>query len=139
MFDRRFRLSWLLLITLVPLSALQAEEADSGRFCLDSQPAGLQICLQSELQPLPLNQIHRWLITVHDAQGEALPDLDIVVDGGMPQHNHGLPTAPQVRAAETAGHYWLEGMRFHMGGEWTLQLEVLHAGRRYRASTQVLL
>jgi len=137
MFERSCRV--FLLLALLSTPALQAEEADRVRLCLDTQPAGLQICLQSEVQPLPLNQMHRWLIEVQDVAGAPLSELEISVAGGMPQHNHGLPTAPQVRAAETSGHYWLEGMRFHMGGEWTLELEVLHAGRRYRATTVVLL
>ncbi len=42
----------------------------------------------------------------------------------MPDHDHGLPTAPLIRPAETAGEYRLQGIRFHMPGRWRLELRM---------------
>lgn len=106
-------------------------------FELQSRPAGLQVHIESEQSPLRVNQMHRWRIQVTDEQGAAVDGLAIEVEGGMPAHDHGLPTQPQVRAAEQPGLYWLEGMRFHMGGEWRLGLVLLHEGRRYRVAFEL--
>ena len=52
---------------------------------------------------------------------QALPsDLAIGVDGGMPAHGHGLPTAPKVVATDKAGEYRIEGLKYSMTGEWLL-------------------
>ena len=50
----------------------------------------------SDPTPPPLNQIHTWTIHVETADGQPVEDADITVNGGMPQHGHGLPTSPQV-------------------------------------------
>ncbi|MGI9227383.1 MAG: FixH family protein, partial [Gammaproteobacteria bacterium] len=49
---------------------------------------------------------------------------DIKVDGGMPEHNHGFPTRPQVTKNLGDGCYLLEGMKFHMGGLWTISISI---------------
>jgi hypothetical protein len=48
----------------------------------------------------------------------------------MPLHNHGLPTAPQMTTSLGNGSYRVEGMRFHMNGDWELLVTVDVAGRR---------
>lgn len=98
-----------------------------------SQPSGLHVQMQSELDPLTINLMHSWIIHVHNAHGEPIDDALISVDGGMPEHNHGLATSPQVTEALGDGRYRLEGMRFHMNGEWELRLQIEHAGVPYRA------
>ena len=76
----------------------------------------------------PLNRIHSWTIQLHDAAGAPLRDASITVSGGMPEHDHGLPTAPRVTAHLGEGRYLLEGLRFHMQGAWRLSLHVSAAG-----------
>ena len=46
----------------------------------------------------------------------------------MPEHDHGLPTAPRVTRELEPGRYLLEGVRFHMGGRWELILQIETAG-----------
>jgi hypothetical protein len=48
----------------------------------------------------------------------------------MPKHNHGLPTDPKMTKALGNGNYVLEGMRFHMRGDWELTVTVDADGRR---------
>jgi len=93
---------------------------------------GLQVTLHSQVQPVPLNLMHSWVITLHSAEGRALESAIIQVDGGMPAHDHGLATRPQVTTALGDGRYLLEGVRFHMAGEWLLHLQVEHQGRHYQ-------
>ena len=46
------------------------------------------------------------------------------VDGGMPQHGHGLPTQPRVTRTSADGLYEIEGLRFSMGGWWEVKLAI---------------
>jgi hypothetical protein len=58
------------------------------------------------------------------ATGQALTEAAIAVDGGMPQHGHGLPTRPRVTKNLGNGSYEISGLRFNMGGWWELKLTV---------------
>lgn len=42
----------------------------------------------------------------------------------MPDHGHGLPTAPRVTRHLGGGRYLVEGMRFNMSGWWRLKFTV---------------
>lgn len=101
--------------------------------------AGLQVGMQSQVQPVPLNLMHSWIITLHSASGEPLESASIAVEGGMPAHDHGLATRAQVTTALGGGRYLLEGVRFHMSGAWLLQLQVEHQGQQYRIDVAVQL
>lgn len=89
---------------------------------------GLQIEIYSELSPLVINQIHSWHIRVMDREGEVLVLDQLAVFGGMPEHDHGLPTQPIVTTHLDNGDYLLEGVRFHMQGLWRLQVELDYEG-----------
>ena len=82
------------------------------------------VSFQSELQPLVINKIHNWVLHVEDSEGNAVTDAIITVNGGMPEHNHGLPTVPQVTATLEDGDYQVEGMRFHMRGYWEIRVAI---------------
>lgn len=70
------------------------------------------------------NMLHSWIVTVNTPAGEPVEDAQITVDGGMPQHGHGLPTAPQVTASLGEGRYRIEGVRFNMSGWWEFKLHI---------------
>ncbi len=76
----------------------------------------------SQLDPLATNRIHTWTLHVEDAAGQIVENASIQVVGGMPAHDHGLPTAPRVTAYLGDGDYLLEGMKFHMRGGWRVEL-----------------
>lgn len=78
----------------------------------------------SEVEPLAINRMHSWTIQLRSADGEPLDNAKILVSGGMPLHNHGLPSSPRVTEALGDGRYRLAGMRFHMLGEWELVFNV---------------
>ena len=48
----------------------------------------------------------------------------LTIDGGMPQHGHGLPTRPRVTQRLGAGAYLVEGVRFNMGGWWEFSVTI---------------
>lgn len=89
-----------------------------------STDKGLTIEIYSELSPLSINQIHSWHVRVLDRDDETLELEELNVYGGMPEHDHGLPTQPQVTTRLENGDYLLEGVRFHMQGHWQLQIEL---------------
>lgn len=69
-------------------------------------------------------------VRVLDAGRQPVEGASITVDGGMPQHGHGLPTRPRVTRYHGDGRYDIEGVRFNMGGWWELKLAVAaQAGR----------
>lgn len=78
----------------------------------------------SRLDPVVINETHAWTLHIETADGSPVTDADIAIDGGMPEHNHGFPTAPSVTENLGEGDYLLEGMRFNMGGVWVLTLEI---------------
>lgn len=87
------------------------------------------VVLAPDSMPIPLHRLHRWRVRVQDARGVSVigtdgAPLDVRVDGGMPQHGHGLPTAPRVTGHLPDGQLLIEGMRFSMPGWWTLRVRI---------------
>jgi hypothetical protein len=88
-----------------------------------------QISYTPQLEPLGINQMHTWTIQVQSVDGQPVESAEITVDGGMPQHGHGLPTAPQVTQYLGGGDYLVEGMRFNMPGWWVVTFQISHDGQ----------
>jgi hypothetical protein len=89
-----------------------------GRYVATLEPA----------RPLRPRQMQTVRVTVRDAEGRAIDEVQISIDGGMPQHGHGLPTRPRVTRNVGDGIYEIEGVRFNMGGWWEFTLAI--AGSR---------
>ena len=75
-------------------------------------------------ETLRLRKLQNLPILVLDAQGRPVENARITVDGGMPEHRHGLPTQPQVKGSLGGGLYDIEGLRFSMGGWWEVKLAI---------------
>ena len=71
-----------------------------------------------------INTIHNWIVHVETTAGADVGNAQIAVSGGMPVHDHGLPTVPQVTAYLGDGNYLVEGMKFHMNGLWQVTLTI---------------
>src|SRR4029078_8968634 len=89
-----------------------------GRYVATLEPA----------RPLRPRQMQNGRVPVRDAEGRAIDEAQISIDGGMPQHGHGLPTRPRVTRNLGEGSYEIEGVRFNMGGWWEFKLAI--AGSR---------
>jgi hypothetical protein len=70
--------------------------------------------------PPEINRMHSWILYVESDSGDPIEGADIEVDGGMPAHDHGLPTQPRVTEDLGDGYYRLDGVRFHMSGDWEM-------------------
>ena len=89
-----------------------------------SQDKKSVVTLQPPGVPPAINQIHSWQVKVSSPSGVPISHAHINVDGGMPQHGHGLPTRPQVTRELADGTYLLEGMKFSMTGWWEIKLAI---------------
>jgi hypothetical protein len=85
------------------------------------------VSLQPPATPAAINQIHSWQIKLSTPSGAPVTHARIAVDGGMPQHGHGLPTRPQVIQELADGTYLIEGMKFSMTGWWEIKLAIQSA------------
>jgi hypothetical protein len=82
------------------------------------------VTLQPPAQPAAINQLHAWQVKLASPAGVPVANARIQIDGGMPQHGHGLPTRPQVTHELPDGGYLIEGMKFSMTGWWEIKLAI---------------
>jgi hypothetical protein len=72
---------------------------------------------------IPVGKLQRWTLQL-ESNGMPIDSAAISVDGGMPQHGHGLPTKPVVTRALGNGEHLVEGVKFNMGGWWVVKFRV---------------
>jgi hypothetical protein len=84
--------------------------------------------MTSSLEPIEINQMHSWTLHI-TADDEPVADAALTVEGGMPAHDHGLPTRPRITEELGEGDYRLGGMRFHMQGDWEISIEIKAGGK----------
>lgn len=80
--------------------------------------------LVPETMPITVGKMHAWKVTIQTADGKPLDKGGFTISGGMPQHGHGLPTAPQITKNLGGGRYQIEGVKFNMGGWWTFDIAI---------------
>jgi hypothetical protein len=85
---------------------------------------GLYLATLEPGAPLRPREMRTIRAVVRDAEGRPVDGASIAVDGGMPQHDHGLPTRPRVTRDLGEGTYEIEGVRFNMGGWWEFKLRI---------------
>ncbi|MDO9084771.1 MAG: FixH family protein [Anaerolineaceae bacterium] len=88
-----------------------------------------QVSWSSDPAEVPLNQIHTWTLHIETPDGQPVENATVLVEGGMPQHGHGLPTNPQVTEFLGNGDYLVEGMRFQMTGFWEVRF-IINSGEQ---------
>lgn len=119
------------LFTSLPLTAQSIATNTPVLEAMSSK--GQEITIYSSLTPLEINKIHSWILVLRDDSGEPIENAEIIINGGMPEHDHGLPTAPQVTRQLEAGRYLVEGVRFHMPGLWQIFIDLDVAGEQSTA------
>ena len=101
--------------------ALTVSDADAW---FSSRSERFRVRVEPDLQPLAINTIHRWIVQVETLDGTPVTSAAIGIRGGMPTHDHGLPTLPAATENLGGGRYLIEGMRFHMSGYWEVILGI---------------
>ena len=89
--------------------------SESGRYRATIRPQG---------DSIPTGKLQRWTLHLETTSGTPVDSATLAVDGGMPQHGHGLPTKPRVTRALGNGDHLVEGMKFNMGGWWVVKFRV---------------
>jgi hypothetical protein len=96
----------------------RTRSSDGGVYRGTIRPAG---------DSIPQGKLQSWTLHLETAAGASVDSAKVIVDGGMPQHGHGLPTKPQVTRALGNGNHLVEGMKFNMGGWWVVKFRVSSA------------
>lgn len=127
----RRRLLWSVPVTLLAVGGfavakmMQPPPADLDLSLAKPTDLGLYTAsVEPGLSPITVGTMHGWVVLIRTRDGKPVDHARIVVDGGMPQHGHGLPTAPEVSAELGNGRYQVEGMKFNMPGWWVVNLSV---------------
>ncbi len=144
---RIFRSKWLWIVPALVVSAGIAQA-----MFLTKPPANLDLSrtkpterglyvgtIEPGISPLKVRQLHSWTVALRTPDGEPVEGAEVKVDGGMPQHGHGLPTKPKVTQNLGEGRYLVEGMKFNMGGWWTLTFQVKGASGADKVTFNVVL
>ena len=88
--------------------------------------------------PIPLNQLFAVRVLVYDASDHTkrVRDVSVTVGAAMPEHNHGMNTqAMPMRTAD--GDWVVDGMLFHMAGQWQLMIAVVTGMQVERATFDI--
>ena len=88
--------------------------------------AGVAVALERAVPGPPEKGDNEWELSIRDADGEPLEDLELVVSPFMPDHGHGSPVDPVVAPDDEPGSY-LVTMVFNMGGFWEVTLSMSDA------------
>ena len=86
--------------------------------------AGLYSATLVASEALRLRALQTVQVAIATANGAPVEDAQITIDGGMPQHGHGLPTRPRVTRHIGNGVYEIDGVRFNMRGWWEFKLSI---------------
>lgn len=97
------------------LDTSTTRSTDNGLFTVSYTPTSGTV---------PVNKMQQWKLHVETADGQPVENATITLDGGMPQHGHGLPTRPQVTQYLSNGDYLVEGLKFQMAGWWVMDFVI---------------
>ncbi len=98
----------------------QIDTATSKR----SHDGHYMVSIAPQAAPVAINTMHSWVLEIMTPHGKPVQKAKVSIAGSMPQHGHGLPTAPRVTENLGDGKYLVEGMRFNMAGWWALKFDI---------------
>jgi hypothetical protein len=92
-----------------------------------AESAQYRLAWRSDPAPIPVGRLFALEVTVCPrAPGGTVAGLG--VDARMPAQGHGMNYKPSVKPVGD-GRYRVEGLMFHMPGQWELVFELREAGR----------
>ena len=111
---------------LMAMSGHGAKRPAASEFGLGprSSANSLYVATIETTKALKPRQMQSVIVKVTDKDGVPVDGAKLTIDGGMPQHGHGLPTRPRMTRAVTPGAYEIEGVRFNMGGWWEFKVTI---------------
>ena len=83
--------------------------------------------VRPDVVPIAVGRLQRWTLHIETVDGRPVDAATITMNGGMPQHGHGLPTSPRITRDLGNGDHLVEGVKFNMGGWWLVRFAVSSA------------
>ena len=114
----------LLVLAALALFGATASAQPSDPMMLRSEAGRFALQITGLARPEPLNHLRGFDLSVVGADGRPVVGAVITLAGERRFARNPLPTAPQVRPGVVPGRYRIEGLRFHMAGEWRLVLSI---------------
>ncbi len=127
----RYTTGFVFVVALLATSMAEDNRGESAdRRVWISQSGLFQVRYKSQQHPITINRMPSWVLHVETADGQPVANADITLLGGMPEHNHGLPSSPRMTQYLGNGEYLIEGIRFHMNGSWEITITIGAGGDR---------
>lgn len=140
---KRIRTSALLGLLLLPaLAAPQSAPAPRPWQSwkeLSSNAGHYRVRYRLAQDPPPRGELFGLAAYVLDADGQNVrADVELLADGDMPEHGHGLARQPRVRK-DPDGHFEVDGVRLSMPGRWQVYLDIVEGAHTERAQFDLTL
>ena len=131
---------WLILAMLWCCGQVCAAGTGETPGILATSDEQFFVVFETDPNPIPQNAPFSIVVSVYEdrEQTRSAKDIELTVDGRMPQHRHGMNTTPVIKALEN-GKFEVQGMLFHMVGLWQLHFDITRDGETVRAQTTILL
>ncbi|HEV2515688.1 MAG TPA: FixH family protein [Devosia sp.] len=125
---RRLHWAWA-----IPIGLLLAAAAAKGIMMLLPVPANLDLSTTRVSErgtftatvvtgPVVVGEPMSWAFKLKASDGSVIDPSTLSLDGGMPQHGHGLPRAPSQASATNNGTFVFSGIEFSMRGWWVINI-----------------
>lgn len=101
------------------------ESAREGNVARTTRSGRYRVSIRPERAPAAIGPLHAWIVEVKRPEGGPVDVHQLFFDGGMPAHGHGFETSPRVTDVLGPGLFRVDGVRFHMAGDWTIQVQLL--------------
>jgi hypothetical protein len=135
---RRNSAAGLRAIALLMALAALSPPLSAQPLSLRSQDGRFRLRVDGIERPEHLNHLHGLDLVLTAADGAPATGATIVLTGQRRYSTSPLPTLPQVIAAGADGAYRVEGLRFHIAGEWHLVFDIDFKQNRDRVGLDVL-
>lgn len=117
-----FRLSILVFFLVHATIGFSMTENSKWRANVISEKETYSLAMICE-HALSINEFQTCSLQV-ESLNRPVENLSILIDGGMPTHNHGLPTSPEIIWSAENKNYQIRGLKFSMPGDWVLNFYV---------------
>jgi hypothetical protein len=104
------------------------EPPSEPEFGMAARPSagGSFVATMDVTPPLRIGHFLAARLHIIDRAGRPVEGATVQIDGGMPQHGHGLPTRPRIsHEPGGGGTYVIDGLKFNMGGWWQLRIAIV--------------
>lgn len=96
-----------------------------------------RVALEPRVTPIPPARPHDWDLRIENADGSDFSAERIWIEGGLPAEGIELLLRPRVSPPQGPGQFVVEGVNFHVRGDWVLRVELVGEAGPDRADFEV--